>query len=143
MAPAAAGSPAQCRRACPPDARAVVIGEAVTAASLACALARDGGVSARVLCPLEETPDGLLAPGDRLLSPGEDELRALLDGATAIYADPMYLPVAPAGVPFYALPSFAFSGRCYFYRDDFPQLIAAPLALHPATDRTTHPSAPC
>ncbi len=126
-----------------PVSGAAFIGEAVTAASLACALGRDFGAPARVLCPLEETPRELLAPGDALLTPDEEALRPLLADATVLYADPMYIPVATTGIPFYAIPSFAFSGRCYFYRDDFPQLIAAPLDLQPATDRTTTPRPPC
>ena len=33
--------------------------------------------------------------------------------AAGVIADPLYLPVCPYTVPFYAQPHEAFSGRCY------------------------------
>ena len=88
-----------------------VVGESVYAGSLACALSRDAGQSAFVLCPLETEPD-FLAPGDKTARE-EPEIEALFRGASAIVADPLYRPVCPVGTPFVPLAHEAFSGRCF------------------------------
>lgn len=102
-----------------PDAPdTVVIGESVTAKSLAAALAVGYGIGAKVICPVE-TPRGVLGPCDSILE-DEEDIEAALRGAKRVIADPLYRPIVPAECAFYALPHEAFSGRCY--RKDIPNL---------------------
>jgi len=104
-----------------PDAPdTVIIGESVTAKSLAAALAVGYGVQAKVICPVE-TPAGILGPCDLQIE-DEEDIEAALRGAKRVIADPLYRPIAPADCAFYALPHEAFSGRCY--RKDIPNLAA-------------------
>ena len=91
-----------------------IVGESIGAASLACAVDRP----AKVLVPQALAPAFLL-PQDAVFA-DEDEIEVLFGEASAILADPMYQPVAPAGTPFYPLPHEAFSGRCF--RDRIPVL---------------------
>ncbi|MCR5562763.1 MAG: nitrogenase component 1 [Desulfovibrio sp.] len=104
----------------------LVAGEAVAAASLACALERETGRACRVFCPLGRGGEALAA-GDVLLD-AEDEERAaeLFAGAGAIVADPLYRPVCPKGTPFLPLGHVAFSGRCHL--GTIPDMTARPLA---------------
>ena len=104
----------------------LVVGEAVAAASLACALESETGRSCRVFCPLGRGGEALSA-GDVLLD-AEDEERAaaLFAGADAIVADPLYRPVCPKGTPFLPLGHAAFSGRCHL--GAIPDMTARPLA---------------
>lgn len=102
-----------------PDAPdTVVIGESVTAKSLAAALAVGYGIGAKVICPVE-TPRGVLGPCDSILE-DEEDIEAALRGAKRVIADPLYRPIVPVECAFYALPHEAFSGRCY--RKDIPNL---------------------
>ena len=104
-----------------PDAPdTVIIGESVTAKSLAAALAVGYGIGARVICPVE-TPAGILGPCDLQIE-DEEDIEAALRGAKRVIADPLYRPIVPAESAFYALPHEAFSGRCY--RKDIPNLAA-------------------
>lgn len=104
-----------------PDAPdTVIIGESVTAKSLAAALAVGYGVQAKVICPVE-TPAGILGPCDLQIE-DEEDIEAALRGAKRVIADPLYRPIVPAESAFYALPHEAFSGRCY--RKDIPNLAA-------------------
>ncbi len=93
----------------------VVLGEAVHATSLASALSEEYGVNAVAAVTLEHTPE-LLAPTDFGVET-EDAVCAALskEQVTAFVGDPMYLPIAPAGLTFHSLPSVAFSGRCYLH----------------------------
>lgn len=91
--------------------RLAIVGEIVTAGSLARAFEAEYGLSARVLCPLE-AEDDLLAEGDERM-PDEDDAVRLFTRMEGIAADPLYHAVCPAHVPFYPLPHAAFSGRCY------------------------------
>ncbi|MCI2106371.1 MAG: nitrogenase component 1 [Intestinimonas sp.] len=100
-----------------------LIGESVSAGSLAAAIGEEFGRSARVLCPLETEP-GLLAEGD-MEAKDEDDLIALLKPSDHILADPLYRPICPGGSEFYPLPSEAFSGR--IFRRNIPDLIGSPL----------------
>lgn len=102
--------------------RAGVVGEAVNASSLAAALQDDDGIPARVLAPLG-LPVGVAAAGDCVIA-DEDSARREFSRCGALYADPMYLPLWDGSRPFFAVPSYAFSGRCY--RRHFPQLIDTP-----------------
>ena len=104
-----------------PDAPdTVIIGESVTAKSLAAALAVGYGVQAKVICPVE-TPAGILGPCDLQIE-DEEDIEAALRGAKRVIADPLYRPIVPAESAFYTLPHEAFSGRCY--RKDIPNLAA-------------------
>ena len=96
-----------------------LIGEAVVSQSLAYAMKLRYGSSVRVLCPLE-TEEELLAPALCQSVDSEEEVRALVRGATGIIADPMYQPVCPEQTPFFPLPHEAFSGR--IYRKQIPDL---------------------
>ncbi len=92
-------------------AEVTVIGEPVTAGSVAALTGRETGKAARVLCPLEEWK-GLLSPGD-LAVRGEEELEQALTGTKVLVADPLYRPVCPKECCFVELPHIAFSGRIY------------------------------
>ena len=98
----------------------VIIGESVTAKSLAAALAVGYGIGAKVICPIE-APAGILGPCDLQIE-DEEDIEAALRGAKRVIADPLYRPIVPAECAFYALPHEAFSGRCY--RKDIPNLAA-------------------
>lgn len=103
-------------------AEVVLIGEPVRMGSLAQAISLQYGLSCQVLCPLEGCGE-LIAPVDRLVH-GEEEAEALLVGAKAIVADPLYRPICPKNAAFYPLPHLAFSGRCF--RNSFVDLWSVP-----------------
>ena len=105
-------------------AQTVLIGESVTAGSLAAAITAETGLPTRVLCPTEAQP-ALLAAGDAMAE-DEDELLPQLAGARQLIADPMYRPLCPAGCTFVPLACESFSGR--IYRRDIPNLIGIPLS---------------
>ena len=88
-----------------------LIGEPVTAGSLAASIEKKYGRKVRVLCPLEIT-EGLLTEGSCKVT-GEQEMEERLSTAEIIVADPLYRPVCPKAVRFYELPHIAFSGRIY------------------------------
>lgn len=102
-----------------PDAKMVIIGEPVTAASLATALYEEKKNGAKILCAVE-TPKELLSDG-RIEAIDEVELLPYLEEAEVIIADPMYRPICPPHVRFIELPHEAFSGR--IYREQMWQLI--------------------
>ncbi len=101
----------------------VIIGEAVTAASLAVAIEMECGIHVRVLCPLESGAE-LLRPDDAA-TPEEDDVVREIAKAGAVIADPLYRPLC-AGKTFYPLPHTAFSGR--IYEKEMPNLIARKLS---------------
>lgn len=104
---------------CSPDAPdTVIVGESVTAKSLAAALAVGYGIGARVICPVE-APDGVLGACDLRLE-DEEEIEQALRGARRVIADPLYRRIVPAKSEFYPLPHEAFSGR--IYRKQIPNL---------------------
>ncbi len=105
------------------EASCVIIGEAVTSASLAAAIEMERGICVRVLCPLESGPE-LLRPGDAA-APEEDDLIREIAEADAVIADPLYRPLCE-GKAFYPLPHTAFSGR--IYEKEMPNLIARKLS---------------
>jgi nitrogenase molybdenum-iron protein alpha/beta subunit len=90
---------------------ACIIGETVWASSLACALYAERGIAAKVLNPLE-TELAFLKEKDAAV-PDEKSVEAAFAECRAVYGDPLYKAVAPAGVPFYGIPHEAFSGRCF------------------------------
>ena len=101
------------------DGKIILIGEAVTARSLACAIELETGKSTRVISPtcLDRT---LLRQSD-VLCREEAELEALLQQADVVIADPLYRPICPKHAAFVNLPTEAFSGR--MFRDQIPELV--------------------
>lgn len=102
-----------------PDAQTVIIGESITARSLANALYLQTGRGAKVLCAVDADPE-LISKGC-VPAKDETEIIPLLTGAQAIIADPMYQPICPKDASFIRLPHEAFSGR--IYREEIPELI--------------------
>ena len=94
----------------------VIIGESISARSLAKALELDMGIGARVVCPLP-TNEMLISENDIELY-AEEDIKAYLENEKphTVIADPLYRYVVPDGTKLTALPHFAFSGRC-FQRD--------------------------
>ena len=113
------GAPADVLDTFAPDAPdTVIVGESVTAKSLAAALAVEYGIRARVICPVE-APGGVLGACDLRLE-DEEEIEQALRGAKRVIADPLYRRIVPAKSEFYPLPHEAFSGR--IYRKQIPNL---------------------
>ncbi len=97
----------------------VIIGEAVTAGSLANALYEETGAGAMVLCAVDAEAELL---GDGCIpAVDEAELLPYLKKAKRIIADPMYRPICPETAEFIPLPHEAFSGR--IYRNQIPNLV--------------------
>ncbi len=86
-----------------------LVGEPVMAGSLACAVERELGVAARVLCPLEAQGE-LVGAADAFVE-GEEGVAEALLGAEVIVADELYRPIVGAGTRLVALPHQALSGR--------------------------------
>ncbi len=103
-----------------PEGEILIIGEGVTAVSLASALELETGRGAKVICTTEYHST-LLRPKD-IHAIWEEEIEEALTGAAVMMADPLFRPICPAGVKFVALPSEAFSGR--IYREEIPDLIS-------------------
>lgn len=97
----------------------VIIGESVTALSLANALKEETGRGALVLCAVDTAPE-LLSEGC-IQAWDEDDLIPYLEGAARIIADPLYQPICPDDAQFIPLPHEAFSGR--IYRAQIPELV--------------------
>lgn len=95
----------------PKDGGLFLIGETVSAVSLAEAIELETGKPVRALCPLD-TESFLLRPED-LTAPEEDDLIKSLSSAAGLIADPLYRALCPAHAKFYPLPHEAFSGRIY------------------------------
>ncbi len=96
-------------------AEITLIGEPVTACSMAALIERELKRAARVICPLEKWK-GLLSSND-LSVKGEEELMQVLSSTKIstkiLAADPLYRPVCPEGCRFVEIPHIAFSGRIY------------------------------
>jgi hypothetical protein len=88
-----------------------LVGEPVTMASLAGALAKSWNCRTRVLCPLEGL-ESLLSPADEAVS-GEEGAETALRGAEIVVGDPLYRHICPKEAEFHELPHWALSGRCY------------------------------
>ncbi|MBO7404048.1 MAG: oxidoreductase [Clostridia bacterium] len=103
---------------CDPEARRIVIGEGVTAASLAAALTAETGIPARAICATDGFPElrAMQVPE----ATDEDDLIPLLEGTEVVIADPLYLPIVPDSADFVSLPHEGFSGR--IRRRDIPDL---------------------
>lgn len=90
-----------------------IIGEGIMSGSLARAVELETGLKTRVVCPLDHKKE-LLADGDSDFY-AEEDIEALLqqNKPLGVIADPLYKFIVPRETAFYALPHFAFSGRCY------------------------------
>lgn len=102
-----------------PENEIAVIGEGVTALSLAQAIELEYQKGVKVLCATE-CPKGLLRDKDVTVS-DEEEVIAALNGIQVVIADPLYRPVCPKDAQFVPLPAECFSGR--IYRNEIPNLI--------------------
>lgn len=103
-----------------PGKEILIIGEAVSALSLASGLERSTGTGTTVLCPTE-WDSGLLRSKDLSLQ-SEEQIRQAMQNAKRIIADPLYQPICPEGIPFIRLPSESFSGR--LFRGEIPNLVS-------------------
>ena len=91
--------------------KAVLIGEPVTAGSLAWAISRKYQINVRVVTEIENSKR-LLASGEDQVK-GEEAIQKEMEDADVMIADPLYRFLAPEGILFYEFPHTAFSGRCY------------------------------
>ena len=96
---------------CEPDR--VIIGESISARSLAKALELDAGIGARVVCPLT-TDDKFISEKDIELY-AEEDIKAYLEKLKPkqVIADPLYRYIIPEDTQLTEVPHFAFSGRCF------------------------------
>ena len=102
------------------SARIVVIGEGVSAKSLANAITLDPDIRRPARCiAATEIPPEFLGKEDTAAR-DEDELIPLLQGAQLIIADPMYQPICPKTARFIGLGHEGFSGR--IYRSEIPDM---------------------
>lgn len=100
------------------DGEIVIIGEGVSAMSLANAITSETGMPARFIAATEFAENDLGA-ADRIAR-DEDELIPLLDGAKYIIADPLYQPICPKSAKFIRLGHEGFSGR--IFREEIPDM---------------------
>ena len=98
----------------------LIIGEGITALSLASALELSTGRSTTVICPTECDP--MLLRNKDLLLQAEEDIEQAIASAKLVIADPLFRPICPEGVRFVALPQEAFSGR--IYRQEIPNLVS-------------------
>jgi hypothetical protein len=92
-------------------AGAAVIGETIWSSSLCGALQMERGIDAHVLNPLEE--NFAFMQDDEKSVADEDAVAEEFAKVSAVYADPLYQPIVPAGRAFIPVPHEAFSGRCF------------------------------
>lgn len=97
----------------------VIIGEAVTARSLAYAIKLTFGKDFRVICPLE-CEKAYLCENDVFLE-DEIDIENNLKSAECVIADQLYKPIVPEKCTFVGLAHEAFSGR--LYRKSIPNSI--------------------
>ena len=100
------------------ETRRLIIGEALTAASLASALTLESGARFSALSAVDcgEATDTLGIP----LAVDEDDIAPYLEGCEILIADPLYRLVCPENTRFVPLPHEGFSGR--LFRKDIPDL---------------------
>lgn len=111
----------ECRNICNnfPESKTIIIGESITALSLANALFEETGKGANVLCAVD-TEEEIISEGC-IWARDEAELIPYLREAEVVIADPMYRAICPKTAKFVELPHEAFSGR--IYREKMPQLV--------------------
>lgn len=88
-----------------------IIGEPVTAMSMAAQLELNSGKAAKVVCSTDLEYDILRACD--VDARFEQEIEKELMGMKLIIADPMFKPIIPSGADFISIPHEAFSGRTY------------------------------
>ena len=101
------------------DPAVMIIGEQVTATSLATAIFSATQQGSTVITPVHydtQTPE---LPFQAIHD--EDSLRAYLKPAKVVIADPLYRPICPPDAHFISWPHEAFSGR--IFHDDMPNLV--------------------
>lgn len=98
---------------------ALVIGEAVWAASMCRALETDFQMPARALCPLELSAR-VLDKQDRQCT-GEVEIAGEMEQASLVIGDPLYQGVLPPKVSFLSFPHEGYSGR--IWRNEIPVFV--------------------
>ncbi len=98
---------------------ALIIGEAVWAASMRRAYESATGKPAKVLCPLEL--DGETLTQNDLRITGEREIAAEMAKASLVIADPIYQYVLPKGISFIRFPHEGYSGR--IWRKEIPVFV--------------------
>jgi len=95
-----------------------IIGESITSLSLAAAIKKETGISAKVISAVD-TPNMIR---DHCINAiYEDEIIPHIKNCRNIIADPMYKPICPDSANFVDLPHEAFSGR--IFRDQIPDLV--------------------
>ena len=97
-----------------------VIGEGVTALSLAHAIELEYQRIVKILCTTE--CEKIYLREKDALTTCEDEIMDALQGVKMVIADPLYEPICPQNAAFIPLPAESFSGR--IYRNSIPNLIA-------------------
>ncbi len=102
-----------------PEKEIAVIGEAVTALSLAQAIEMTYKKGVKMIFATE-CDRAFLREGD-VYAPDEEDVTEALQGIKLVIADPLYKPVCPEGAGFIPLPAECFSGR--IYREEIPNLI--------------------
>lgn len=103
------------------EARRAVVGEGVTASSLARALTLETGIPYKAICATDETEE--LTAAGCLPAMDEDDILPLLADCELIVADPLYQPIVPGETRFVRLPHEGFSGR--IWRREIPDLAAS------------------
>ena len=101
-----------------PEPKAVVIGEGVSAVSLANAIMMEGHRPVRAIAATE-CERAILGASDAIAR-DEDELLPLLKDAEIVIADPLYEPICPKTARFIRLPHEGFSGR--IFRSELPAM---------------------
>ena len=97
---------------------AVIIGEGVSAVSLANAIMSEAALP---VCAVAATECERAILGDSdAIARDEDELVPLLQGAEIVIADPLYQPICPKNARFIRLPHEGFSGR--IFREEIPDM---------------------
>ena len=97
----------------------LLLGEGVSAVSLASSLELATGRGVKVLC-YTECPAGILRDKD-LQCTCEEEIEAAIRGAKTVIADPLFAPIVPETMKFIPLPTEHCSGR--IYRAEIPNLV--------------------
>ena len=99
-------------------ASGVIIGEGISAVSLANAVKIESGVTLQAVAATEAVR-GKLGMID-VVARDEDELVPLLKQAEIVIADPLYQPICPKTAKFIRLPHEGFSGR--IFREEIPDM---------------------
>ena len=96
----------------PLDSKIAVIGESITATSLAASISSEYSIPVRVLESVGDGELSVLETAGDLSCSEEDELEMELSKSEIIIADPLFEPICK-GKKFIRLPHTAFSGRCF------------------------------